>query len=118
MASRILIAATLAAASATTPAFAGEAFVGAYIHDVDDGISYGKFETGTRIVIGAGTTALDELAFLGKPRVHLLMGVNTAGETSCAASGLGWRFNLNERFYIQTGVGITIHNGWVNLPSP
>ena len=118
MASRILIAATLAAASVTAPAWAGEAFVGAYVHDVDDGISYGKFETGTQIVIGARTTALDELAFLGKPRVHLLMGVNTAGETSYAATGLGWRFDLNERLYIQPGIGIAIHTGRVNLPSP
>ena len=118
MASRLLIAATLAAASATAPACAGEAFVGAYVHDVDDGISYGKFETGTQIVIGARTTALDELAFLGKPRVHLLMGVNTAGETSYAATGLSWRFDLNERFYVQPGIGIAIHDGRINLPSP
>ena len=40
---------------------AGEAIVGAYVHDVDDGISYGKFENGTQIVVGARTTALDEL---------------------------------------------------------
>ena len=97
---------------------AGEAFVGAYVHDVDDGISYGKFENGTQIVVGARTTALDELAFFGKPRVHLLVGVNTAGETSYAATGLAWRFDLNERFYVQPGIGIAIHDGRINLPSP
>ena len=118
MASRILFATALATAFVTAPAWAGEAFLGAYAHDVDDGISYGKFETGTQIVVGARTTALDELAFLGKPRVHLLVGINTAGETSYAATGLAWRFDLGDRLYIQPGIGVAVHNGRVNLPSP
>jgi len=97
---------------------AGEVFVGAYAHDVDDGISYGKFEDGAQIVAGARTTALDELRFLGKPRVHLLVGVNTAGGTNYAATGLAWRFHLSERVYVQPGIGVAIHDGRVNLPSP
>ncbi len=97
---------------------AGEVFGGAYVHDIDDGISYGKFEKGAQIVIGARTTALDELAFLGKPRVHLLAGVNTAGGTNYAATGLSWRFHLNDRLYVQPGIGVAIHDGRVNLPSP
>ncbi|MBU1374599.1 MAG: acyloxyacyl hydrolase [Alphaproteobacteria bacterium] len=97
---------------------AGEVFAGVYAHDVDDGISYGKFEKGAQIVVGARTTALDELSFLGKPRVHLLVGVNTAGGTNYAATGLSWRFHFDERFYIQPGIGIAIQDGRVNLPSP
>ena len=118
MASRILIAVALLAASPTGAARAGEAFVGAYAHDVDDGISYGKFETGAQIVVGARTTALDELAFLGTPRVHLLIGLNTVGDTNYAATGLAWRFDIDRRFYIQPGIGIAVHDGRVNLPSP
>lgn len=117
MSTRILIAA-LAALAVAGPATAGEVFAGVYAHDVDDGISYGKFEEGAQIVFGARTTALDELAFLGKPRVHLLAGVNTAGGTNYVATGLAWRFNINERFYIQPGIGLAIHDGRVNLPSP
>lgn len=109
------------AAAATTlagAAQAGEVFLGAYAHDVDDGISYGRFENGAQIVGGVRTTSLDELSILGKPRVHLLVGVNTSGGTNYAAAGLAWRFHLSERVYVQPGVGIGIHDGRVNLPSP
>lgn len=101
-----------------TTAQAGEVFGGVYAHDVDDGISYGKFETGAQIVVGARTTALDELSFLGRPRVHLLAAVNTSGGTNYAAAGLGWRFHLSERFYVQPGIGVAIQDGRINLPSP
>lgn len=118
MARVVLMAATVAALLAAGAAQAGEVFLGAYAHDVDDGISYGKFEGGAQIVGGVRTTALDELAFLGKPRVHLLAGVNTSGGTNYAAAGLAWRFHLSERFYVQPGIGVAIHDGRVNLPSP
>lgn len=108
----------VAAALVSGPAWAGEAFAGLYAHDVDDGISYGKFEHGAQIVAGVRTTALDELSFLGKPRVHLIAGVNTSGGTDYLAAGFSWRFNLSERFYIQPGIGAAIHDGQVNLPSP
>lgn len=93
-------------------------FVGAYAHDVDDGISYGKFERGAQVVAGVRTTALDELSVLGKPRVHLLAGVNTAGGVNYVASGLAWRLHLTDRVYLQPGIGIAIHDGRINLPSP
>ncbi len=118
MRSKILISVTLAVASVAGRALAGEVFVGAYAHDVDDGISYGKFEGGAQIVAGVRTTSLDELAFLGRPRVHLLAGVNTSGETSYLASGLAWRINVSQRVYVQPGIGLAVHTGRVNLPSP
>ena len=117
MARAILIAVAAVMAMAG-PAAAGEVFAGVYAHDVDDGISYGKFEGGAQIVAGVRTTALDELAFLGKPRVHLLAGVNTQGGVNYVASGLAWRFNLAKRVYIQPGVGLAIHDNRVGFPSP
>jgi lipid A 3-O-deacylase len=117
MSPRILLS-TLAAAAIAGPAAAGEVFAGVYAHDVDDGISYGQFEDGAQIVVGARTTALDELKFLGRPRVHLLAGVNTSGGTNYVATGLAWRFNINERLYVQPGIGVAVHDGRVNLPSP
>ncbi|TAJ72222.1 MAG: acyloxyacyl hydrolase [Phenylobacterium sp.] len=116
---RILLTSFAAAGVlAAGAARAGEVFLGGYAHDVDDGISYGKFEGGAQIVGGVRTTALDELKFLGKPRVHLLAGVNTSGGTNYAATGLAWRFHLSERLYVQPGIGVAIHDGRVNLPSP
>jgi lipid A 3-O-deacylase len=110
--------AILALSLLAAPATAGEVFTGVYAHDVDDGISFGKFEKGAQIVTGVRTTALDELKPLGRPRVHLLVGVNTSGETHYAAAGLAWRFNLSERVYIQPGLGLAVHDGRINLPSP
>ncbi len=118
MSRTLLMALVCAATVGASAARAGEVFLGAYAHDVDDGISYGKFEDGAQIVGGVRTTALDELKFLGRPRVHLLAGVNTAGGTNYAAAGLAWRFHLSERVYVQPGIGLAIHDGRVNLPSP
>lgn len=112
------IAAAIFVVFAAAPAMAGEVFAGVYAHDVDDGISYGKFEDGAQIVAGVRTTALDELKFLGRPRVHLLMAVNTAGGTDYLASGLSWRFHVNERVYVQPGIGLGIHDSRVAFPSP
>lgn len=114
LAASIAIGVTLLASAAT----AGEVFGGVYAHDIDDQISYGNFETGPQIVVGARTTALDELAFLFKPRVHLLAGVSTTGGTNYVASGLSWRFHLTERLYVQPGVGVAIHDGRINFSSP
>lgn len=113
-----LAATAVALFASAGAAHAGEVFAGAHVHDVDDGISYGRFEDGAQIIVGARTTALDELRLLGRPRVHLLAGVNTSGGTNYVASGLSWRFHVSERFYVQPGIGLAIHDGRVNLPSP
>ncbi len=115
---RLLGAAAFLLVAAAGPAAAGEAFAGAYAHDIDDHISYGHFEKGPQVVLGARTTALDELRMLGRPRVHLLAGINTRGGTSYLASGLSWRFRIADRFYVQPGIGAAIHDGRVGLPSP
>jgi hypothetical protein len=115
---RLLISAAAGALVSPAAATAGEVFAGLYAHDIDDGIAYGQFERGAQVVVGARTTALDELSFLGRARVHFLVGVNTSGGTNYAATGLSWRFPLDERFYIQPGIGVAIHDGRINLPSP
>lgn len=103
---------------AAGPALAGEIKLGVYAHDIDDQISNGHFEEGPQIVGQYQTTALDELAFLGRPRAHLLAGVNTRGGTNYVAAGLSWRFPIGKRFYVQPGIGAAIHDGKVDLPSP
>lgn len=118
------IAATCSAAAlalAASPAAAGEAFAGVYAHDIDDQISNGHFEDGPQLVFGVRTAALDELALLYKPRVHLIVGVNThRGGTDYVAAGVSWRVHPlgGERFYFEPGFGLAIHDGRVNLPSP
>ena len=99
-------------------ALAGEVFGGVYAHDIDDQISKGHFEEGPQIIVGARTTALEELKAIGSPRVHLLAAANTRGGTNYVSAGLSWRFRFAERFYIQPGVGLAVHDGPINLPSP
>lgn len=118
MTSLLRLTAAVALLAFASPAVAGEVFGGAYVHDIDDGISYGKFEDGVQIVAGVRTTALEELSLIGKPRVHVLAGLNTAGGTNYAAAGLAWRFDLSRRLYLQPGIGFAIHDGNVDLPSP
>lgn len=101
---------------AAAPAMAGEVFAGLYTHDIDDQISRGHFENGPQIIFGARTTALEELKRIGSPRVHLLAAVSTRGETNYAAAGLSWRFRFAERFYVQPGIGVAVHDGRINLP--
>ena len=115
----LLFAAGVAAALMARPAFAGEAFAGVYAHDIRDRVAIGGMESGQQVVFGARTAALDELSAIGRPHVHLLAGVNTAGGTDYLAAGFDWRFTFGGgRFYVEPGIGAGVHTGRVNLPSP
>jgi hypothetical protein len=104
---------------AATPALASELSLGVYEHDIDDTFSFGHTEHGKQIVIGARTAPIDELAFIWRPRAHVIAGFNTAGGTDYLAAGLSWRLNFGgDRFYFEPGIGAAIHNGSVDLPSP
>jgi hypothetical protein len=115
----LTLSAAALAASVASPALAGEAMLGVYAHDISDRISFGGFEKGQQIVGGVRTASLDELSWVFKPRVHLIVGVNTRGGTNYAAAGLSWRFNFaGDRFYFEPGIGAAVHTGKVDLPSP
>ena len=104
---------------AATPAVASELSLGVYQHDIDDTFSFGNTEHGKQIVIGARTAPIDEMAFVWRPRAHVIAGFNTKGGTDYVAAGFSWRFNFGgDRFYFEPGIGAAIHNGSVNLPSP
>ena len=116
---RRLLFAAIALSAAVSPAFAGEAFVGLYAHDISDRVAIGGFERGQQVVFGVRTAALDELSLIGKPHIHLLAGANTAGHTDYLAAGFDWRFTFGGgRFYIEPGIGAGVHDGKVDLPSP
>jgi lipid A 3-O-deacylase len=117
---KTLIATAVAALlSAPVSAHAAEVFLGYYAHDIDDRISISHSpESGQQVVGGVRSERLESLHAIGRPRAHLLAGVNTDGGINYAAAGLSWRFNLgSERFYLQPGIGAAIHSGKVDLPS-
>jgi hypothetical protein len=102
------------------PALAGEAFLGAYAHAIGDGLSVDKSdEAGAQVIGGYRTGRIEALGFLGKPSLHLVGAVNTAGGINYAATGFDWRIPIGDsRFYVRPGIGIAIHDGEVDLPNP
>ena len=91
-------------------AAAGEAFVGAYAHDVHV-FAIGGFESGAELSAGYRTSPLAGLAPIGSPSVYGFGAVNTDGGLDYAAAGLSWRFG--DKFFLRPGIGIAIHNGEV-----
>ena len=103
----ILTGLALIAATAATPARAGELFGGLYVHGVNTPLSLG----------GSPEGGLDiQLGYRGGPIIpgtklepYAFGALNTKGDTSYAAAGLAWKFG--DRVYVRPGVGIAIHNG-------
>ncbi|MDB5436518.1 MAG: hypothetical protein JWR47_2775 [Phenylobacterium sp.] len=91
-------------------AAAGEAFVGAYAHDVHV-FAIGGYERGAEISAGYRTSPLPSLGVIGSPSLYGFGAGNTAGGLDYAAAGLSWRFG--DRFYLRPGIGIGVHDGKV-----
>lgn len=89
---------------------AGEAFVGAYAHDIHI-FTVGGFERGAEISAGYRSSPLSALGFIGGPSLYGFGAANTAGGLDYAAAGLSWRFG--DRFYVRPGIGIGVHDGTV-----
>lgn len=99
--------AALLAATVPNAAQAGEVFGGVNVHDVKLPTDLSGFESGLDIQAGyrggrIGKTPLQWYAFGA---------LNTAGDTSYAATGLSAKFGIGGSFYIRPGLGIAIHNG-------
>ena len=107
MNSAAIWSAALAAAAAPTAANAGEIFGGAYVHDVKLPTDLSGFEGGLDLQVGyrGGRIAKTPLQW------YVFGALNTAGETSYAATGLSARFGLGGGWYVRPGLGVAIHNG-------
>ena len=54
-----------------------------------------------------------------KPRLTAKLQINTGGRTSLASAGAEWRQNiLGDRVYGQVGMGLALHNGYLNPVDP
>jgi lipid A 3-O-deacylase len=56
------------------------------------------------------------LHWAGSPQPYVMASVNTAGNTSFGGVGLEWRWNFADRWALEPGVGIVVHDGEVNNP--
>lgn len=102
-----MLCAAAVAAAIPASADAGEVFGGAYVHDVKLPTNLSGFEGGLDLMVGyrggrIGKTPLQWYVFGA---------LNTAGETSYAATGLSARFGLGDGWYVRPGAGVAIHNG-------
>ncbi|MFZ4122248.1 MAG: hypothetical protein ACOYKM_11360 [Caulobacterales bacterium] len=61
---------------------------------------------------------IEALSMIGAPRPFVSAALNVAGDTSLAAAGLEWRFNLSEAWSLNTSFGYALHNGEVSNPYP
>lgn len=107
MKSAAVIGAALLAAALPGAAQAAELFGGAYVHDVKLPTNLSGLEGGLDLQLGyrGGRIAKTPLQW------YLFGALNTAGQTSYAATGLSARFGLGRGWYVRPGLGIAIHNG-------
>jgi len=102
----VLTAAAFAfAASASSPAAAGEIFGGLYEHDVDTFLTKSGVEDGMDVQLGwrgerIGSTPIQPYAYVS---------LHTAGQTHFAVAGLSARFG--DRLFVRPGVGLAVHTG-------
>lgn len=107
----ILVLATVAAVAVPAAAPAQEVFAGIYKHGVDTPFTLYTGEGGADIELGYRFPGIEALSAIGSPSPYVIGSLNTAGETSFAGLGLGWRFGLKGPAYIRPGVGLIAHTG-------
>ena len=91
---------------AASPAHAGEAFGGIFVHDVETPLTASGVEGGVDLQIGYRGEPLMN----GKgPQPYVFAAVNSAGETNYAAAGLSFKFG--DKIFVRPGLGIAVHSG-------
>ncbi|PZR33410.1 acyloxyacyl hydrolase [Caulobacter segnis] len=115
--------ASVLVAGAAAPAFAGEAFVGVYKHDVTFignavGLGAAGREGGADIHLGYRTNRIESLKWLGKPQVHTMVSINTNNTSNFVAAGFDWKVELGKPggFYLRPGLGLAYTDGETGLP--
>jgi hypothetical protein len=102
------LAAAFLIAGLASPAAAQEVFGGVYAHDVN-WVTRSGIEHGADFELGVRGPRLHVLDFIGAPRPHAFVSVNSAGDTHFAAAGISWQ--IGGRVYLRPGVGLAIHTG-------
>ncbi len=83
--------------------------VGVFEHGREDGIDLG-------LEVYFTSPAL--LAAIWSPRPHLGIAVNTVGDTSQVYGGLTWDWPFWKPFFIEGSLGLAVHDGKLDNPSP
>lgn len=104
---RFMVAAMVPVGSA--PALAADLFGGVYAHGVDTPLTKNIHEGGTDFQIGYRANPLAGLGPIGGPAPYAFVSVNSRGDTSLAAIGLGWK--VDGPIHVRPGIGVAVHTG-------
>lgn len=100
------------------PAFAlSDVAVGVLAHNIQvtEGKNAGK-EDGPTVEAQLTWGPIEALSVIGSPRPFVSAALNVAGDTSLAAAGLEWRFELGEVWRLYSSFGYAVHDGEVGNP--
>jgi lipid A 3-O-deacylase len=104
-----VLSASLSVLCAATPAAAGEVFGGILAHEVNTPFTLKTGESGVDFQIGFRGAQIEALKTLGRPAPYIFASVNSAGDTSFVAAGLGWQ--IGKTVYVRPGIGLALHTG-------
>ncbi len=111
--------ATVAAtgALAAQPAAAVEIRIGLAAHNVKIWTAeHQSDEGGVNVELEAVAGSPQALRRLWRPRPYAMASINTQGDTSFAAAGLYWRWGFAERWALEPGLGLAVHDGATSNP--
>ena len=108
----VTVVLTCLSPSVAAPANAADMFAGIAVHDIDLGVADCCRATGRELQFGVRGGPIARVLKTGEMRPHLLASINTGNGVSFAALGISLRFPLDQdRFYVQPGIGVAIHDG-------
>lgn len=74
----------------------------------------GAFVTGVLFFDPWGHNDVRGVEKLARPRIHVGGALSTAGEVNQIYAGFSWTANVTERFFLEVGIGGTLHDGDLN----
>lgn len=101
--------ASLAMLGMAAPAAASDLFGGVFKHAVDTPLTKEIGEGGIDVQLGYRFDPIVRVGPLGGPAPYLLGSINSRGDTSFAAAGVGWRFG--GPIYLRPGIGVAVQSG-------
>lgn len=101
----------------TMTAAAGELRFGLVVHDIN-GVTAGNDgkESGTAVNVEYLWEPLEGPRWWLGPRPYLGTNLHLEGKTSFAGGGLLWRVGLGERWRLDLGLGLAVHDGETEIP--
>ncbi len=106
----MVLAAALAGSALAAPAYAGEVFAGAYVHEVETPFTLETGEGGYDVALGYRFDRIEALSVIGRPAPYVIGSLNVEGDTSFVAAGLSWTIGKGP-VYVRPGIGLAIHDG-------